>query len=47
MGIEHQATYTFDPRFSFSKYTGVKGWVELDIHETVDLDEIELLIRHS
>ena len=47
VGVEHQATYTFDPRFSIPKYTGVNGWIELDIHEAMDLDEIEALIRQS
>ena len=47
VGVEHQATYTLDPRFSVPKYTGVNGWIELDIHEAMDLDEIEALIRQS
>lgn len=47
VGVDHQATYTFDSRFKIPKYTGVNGWIELDIHEEMDLDEIEALIRQS
>jgi hypothetical protein len=47
VGVDHQATYTFDSRFKTPKYSGVNGWIELDIHEEMDLDEIEALIRQS
>jgi|TARA_B110000483_G_scaffold209062_1_gene255109 hypothetical protein len=47
VGVEHQATCTFDARFSIPKYIGVNGWIELDIHKAQDLDTIGALIRQS
>ncbi len=36
-----------DPRFSIAKYVGKHGWVDLSLEGTVDLGEVEVLVRGS
>ena len=46
-GEEGQATLTFDKRYAVPAYTGRNGWLNLDIHEELLLDEAQPLIETS
>ena len=47
VGTEQQAALTFDPRYSIPPYIGHNGWIELDVEEEADPEEIEALMRAS
>lgn len=40
VGPELQATLTDDPRFAIPRYIGHRGWIDLDIEDRVDWDEV-------
>ena len=46
-GLEAQAGLTLDKRYRVPAYTGHNGWIELNIEDTVDWQEIEALVRTS
>lgn len=46
-GIEQQAFLTDDPRYSIPMYVGNKGWIDLDVEDHVDWDEVDGLLEHS
>jgi predicted DNA-binding protein (MmcQ/YjbR family) len=43
VGGEQQALLTLDSRFSIPAYTGHNGWVDLDVEDQTDWQEIEQL----
>lgn len=47
VGVDRQALLTADKRFTIPKYTGHNGWIELDVHEHSDWDEIRVLALES
>jgi hypothetical protein len=47
VGVDAQATLTFDERYSVPAYTGHNGWIALDIHEELLLEEARRLILDS
>ncbi len=47
VGSEQQGTLTFDPRYSIPPYIGHNGWIELDIEDDADWEEIGALMRTS
>jgi hypothetical protein len=47
VGVDRQALLTADERFTIPKYTGHNGWIELDVHESTDWDEIRNLAWDS
>ena len=47
VGVERQALLTADKRFSIPKYTGHNGWIELDVQDSCDWDEIRHLAHES
>ncbi len=46
-GKEAQATLTFDERYQIPMYTGHNGWLDLDIHDDLNMDEAANLIEDS
>ena len=46
-GADRQATLTFDPRYAIPPYIGHNGWIELDVEDDANWEEIEGLVRHS
>ncbi len=46
-GADRQATLTFDPRYAIPPYIGHNGWVELDVEEDANWDEVEALALFS
>jgi predicted DNA-binding protein (MmcQ/YjbR family) len=47
VGAEAQLLLTQDPRFSISAYTGHNGWIDLDVEDTADWEEIQGLLLTS
>jgi hypothetical protein len=47
VGVERQSLLTDDERFRIPKYTGHNGWIELDVHEDCDWDEVRNLALDS
>jgi hypothetical protein len=47
VGPEQQSMLTLDPRFSIPAFTGHNGWIELDVEEHADWEEIESLMMTS
>jgi hypothetical protein len=47
VGVERQTLLTADKRFSIPKYTGHNGWIELDVQDSCDWDEIRHLAHES
>jgi predicted DNA-binding protein (MmcQ/YjbR family) len=47
VGGEMQAALTLDPRYRIAPYTGHNGWIELDVEESVDWDEVKELVLIS
>lgn len=47
VGVEQQAMMTMDPRFTIPKYTGHNGWINLDVEDGLDWDEIDALLEGS
>ena len=46
-GGEEQALCTADPRFRIPQYIGHRGWLNLDIHNSADIGEVEDFILES
>ena len=47
VGKDAQATLTFDDRYTIPRFTGHNGWIELDIHDELLMEEAETLIFDS
>ena len=47
VGKDAQATLTFDDRYSIPAFTGHNGWIELDIHDELLMEEADTLIFDS
>jgi len=47
VGSRGQATLTFYERYSIPQFTGHNGWIELDIHDDLLMEEAENLIFDS
>lgn len=47
VGIERQTMLTDDPRYSIPMYTGHNGWIDLDVEDHVDWNEIQGLLEIS
>ena len=47
VGAELQATLTDDPRFEVPRYIGHRGWIDLDIEEHVNWQEVRELVLGS
>ena len=47
VGPELQATLTDDPRFVVPRYIGHRGWVDLDVEDRLDWDEVRQLALGS
>ncbi len=47
VGPERQAMLTLDPRFSIPPYSGHNGWIELDVEDAADWQEIDALMLES
>lgn len=47
VGAARQAKLSKDKRFEVSRYTGHNGWIDLDVEERQDWDEIERLVIES
>jgi predicted DNA-binding protein (MmcQ/YjbR family) len=47
VGAKRQATLTKDGRYRISQYTGHNGWIDLDVEEHQDWDEIRELALES
>ncbi len=47
VGVEQQAMLTADPRYSIAKYTGHNGWIDLDVEDGANWDEIDGLLQTS
>ena len=46
-GADRQGTLTFDDRYSIPPYIGHNGWIELDVEDDANWEEIETLALHS
>ena len=47
VGPEEQFMRTIDPRYRIPQYIGHRGWLNLDIHEALDMTEVTELILGS
>ena len=47
VGQDRQAMLTFDKRYVIPRYTGHNGWINLDVEEGVDWDEVRGLVLES
>ena len=47
VGPELQATLTEDPRFTIPMYIGHRGWIDLDVEDRIDWDEVRELVLGS
>ena len=47
VGPELQATLSDDPRFSIPGYIGHRGWIDLDVEDRIDWDEVRQLLLGS
>ena len=47
VGTEQQALLTYDDRYNIPPYTGGKGWIDLDVEEHADWEEISGLLESS
>jgi hypothetical protein len=47
VGCERQAKLTKDPRYTISHYTGHNGWIDLDVEQRQDWEEIKGLVLES
>lgn len=47
VGPELQATLTDDPRFEVPRYIGHRGWIDLDVEERIDWQEVRELVLGS
>jgi predicted DNA-binding protein (MmcQ/YjbR family) len=47
VGAEMQAALGLDPRYRMAPYSGHNGWIELDVEESIDWDEVNELVLIS
>lgn len=47
VGAPLQATLTDDPRYTIPRYIGHRGWIDLDVEDRIDWDEVRKLILGS
>jgi predicted DNA-binding protein (MmcQ/YjbR family) len=47
VGVEQQGLLTADERFTIPAYIGHQGWIELDVHDGLDFDELQQLAAAS
>ena len=47
VGTQLQATLTEDPRFTIPMYIGHRGWIDMDVEEHLDWDEVRELALGS
>jgi hypothetical protein len=47
VGIEQQGFMLEDPRFTLPMYIASSGWIELDVQDNINWDEIESLLLNS
>ena len=47
VGTEAQTLLTQDPRYRIPAYTGNNGWIDLDVEDQADWEEIEQLLLES
>ena len=47
VGPDRQAMLTYDSRYRIPAYTGHNGWIDLDVEDGVDWDEVEPLLLGS
>ena len=47
VGPELQATLTEDPRFTIPMYIGHRGWIDVDVEEHIDWEEVRELVLGS
>lgn len=47
VGADQQAMLTYDERYRIPAYTGHNGWIEVDVEDDVDWEEVENLARAS
>ena len=47
VGAEQQSMLTEDPRYTIPAYLGHNGWIDLDVQEYVDWQEVEGLLLQS
>lgn len=47
VGVESQAMLTADPRYTIPMYTGHNGWIDLDVEDHVNWEEVQGLLETS
>lgn len=47
VGAERQAALTLEPRYRIAPYSGHNGWIDLDVEEAVDWDEVNEIMLIS
>jgi predicted DNA-binding protein (MmcQ/YjbR family) len=47
VGVEQQALYNDDPRYSIPPYYGASGWIDLDVDDAVHWEEVNSLLDCS
>lgn len=47
VGVELQAMMISDPRFTIPQYTGHNGWINMDLQDHLDWNEVEGLLENS
>ena len=47
VGVDRQGLFTADERFQIPAYMGHNGWIELDVNDTCNWDEVKALAHAS
>jgi len=47
LGVEHQAMYASDSRYTIPNYVGHTGWINLDVEDKANWREIDALLMNS
>ena len=47
VGVEQQSFLAADPRYSIPMYYGSSGWIDLDVHDNANWEEIDGLLETS
>jgi predicted DNA-binding protein (MmcQ/YjbR family) len=47
VGADRQAMLTYEPRYRIPAYMGHNGWIELDVQDVIDWDEVKGLVLDS